>query len=556
MMISKIGILTVCGLALAMAPIAMGQGALDRNLDRGGSKPLDRKLNRAPQNEQPRGGRDFASEVKFRNAIVTGNAPGGVSFRGFVGYSDSRDFTGRSASDDIFAYRRDSYFSGLSGAGIRGTEALQYQFSMSTGSQGARGLTGSLEMSSTNAARTTFGRDTTTTEREARNDWLRSSSTYTASRGLRPTDLGNRKLSETEAEQTTVSPLLGVKTKKFRPNPLAVDGSITRPPAGTPAATPNPAAPNTTPTANPPGTPATTPGVTPTPTPVPAPTRENTTKIETLEDRIGDRLSKWDKDEVRKPGEPARWERRVDGVRRHLLIVPRNDPDAPAEESGKTLDGESLRMLRESATKIDSYVAPPPGVRLTDVYAKSMIAGQKSMASGDFFDAEAKFGRAITAVPGDTGAMAGRLHAQLGAGMLLSASVNLRNMLTVSPAVASATFDPKLLPPVGPLKDLAATLRERLKQNPEADAIARTMSDSEIGLMLAYIGWITNDLGTVKEGLAAVAPTKVTTELDEQNARLANFLRAVWLGEIPASAPTAPTPDQPKPEGAKPEVAK
>src|SRR2546423_569446 len=76
---------------------------------------------------------DFAAEVRLRNAIVTGNAPGGISFRGDVGYRAPGEFMGSLGSNDSFAFRRDSYYSGLGGLGIRGTDALQYQFAMATG---------------------------------------------------------------------------------------------------------------------------------------------------------------------------------------------------------------------------------------------------------------------------------------------------------------------------------------------------------------------------------------------------------------------------------------
>src|SRR5690606_6193755 len=44
----------------------------------------------------------------------------------------------------LFSYRRDSFYSGLAGMGIRGTEALQYQFALTTGSEPPPNLRGSL----------------------------------------------------------------------------------------------------------------------------------------------------------------------------------------------------------------------------------------------------------------------------------------------------------------------------------------------------------------------------------------------------------------------------
>src|SRR4051812_30179401 len=107
-----------CGLALS-AP-ALAQNVLDRNLQQGsgGVNP---------------GRPDFAQEVRFRNAIVTGNVPGGPSFRGNVGYRAPGEFAGNLPSNSLYTFRRDSVYSGLGGMGIRGTDALQYQFAATTG---------------------------------------------------------------------------------------------------------------------------------------------------------------------------------------------------------------------------------------------------------------------------------------------------------------------------------------------------------------------------------------------------------------------------------------
>src|SRR3954471_2751530 len=75
-----------CGLALS-AP-ALDQNVLDRNLQQGsgGVNP---------------GRPDFAQEARFRNAIVTGNVPGGLSFRGNVGYRAPGEFAGNLPSNSL-----------------------------------------------------------------------------------------------------------------------------------------------------------------------------------------------------------------------------------------------------------------------------------------------------------------------------------------------------------------------------------------------------------------------------------------------------------------------
>lgn len=123
--------------ALAGAPAsAVAQRALDRPL----YSPLDTTNSQLLAPPRP----TVADRVRFQNAIVTGNAPGGASFRGDVGYTAPFEFRGSLGSDDTFAFRRDSLFSGLGGQGIRGTDALQYQFALTTGSSVPQGLAGSL----------------------------------------------------------------------------------------------------------------------------------------------------------------------------------------------------------------------------------------------------------------------------------------------------------------------------------------------------------------------------------------------------------------------------
>jgi hypothetical protein len=113
-------LLVLAGSSLGITSGAVAQNALDHNqqVGSGGLNP-----------SRP----DFAQEVRLRNAIVTGNVPGGMSFRGNVGYRAPGELETNLGSNELFAFRRDSYYSGLGGLGIRGTEALQYQFAATTG---------------------------------------------------------------------------------------------------------------------------------------------------------------------------------------------------------------------------------------------------------------------------------------------------------------------------------------------------------------------------------------------------------------------------------------
>ncbi|MCR9076858.1 MAG: hypothetical protein NXI07_12545, partial [bacterium] len=126
-----VGALLLFAGSAANAQNALGDGnALDANPGQYGSGNYARP--------------SLVDELRFRNSIATGNAPGGLSFRGDLGYRSAGEFTGELGSDSLFAFRRDSLYSGLAGMGIRGTDALQYQFALTTGSAPPRNLIGNL----------------------------------------------------------------------------------------------------------------------------------------------------------------------------------------------------------------------------------------------------------------------------------------------------------------------------------------------------------------------------------------------------------------------------
>ncbi|MEK6702118.1 MAG: hypothetical protein AABZ53_07635, partial [Planctomycetota bacterium] len=362
------GLVVSCGVA---AP-AVAQNAL------GDGRGLDRNSSRYPQTQLPKGGRDFAAEVRFRNAIVTGNAPNGMSFRGSAGYSDAGDFRGKLGSDDLYNYRRDSYFSGLSGQGIRGTDALQYQFALTTGSSAPTGLAGSLDLSRS-GARTSqqraIVRDRAAEDRErsGSGSWLRSPSAFEADRTLQPTSLGYRRTKDGGQESITASTLLGVRSRLVgdpnastrREAKPVIDRGNTQDPTGLrtfgrpSGATPEPDGASAN-TRRPPTAP-TTPEAE---KPVVAPPSN-------AYEELLDRLDEWERKYpagTRTPGLEDPLEYRINGLRRHLFgerprfaplptlvdtpelpTSPVNPEDAPPEPGVEPLDPDTVRMVRETS---------------------------------------------------------------------------------------------------------------------------------------------------------------------------------------------------------------
>lgn len=115
----------------ASAQFALGTGnALARDLQNG--------------NPLAASSRDYAAEARARSAIVFGNAPGGFSFRGGLGYRDPGEFLGSLGSNDLHSFRRGTEISTLANRGIRPEQALESQSSLFQGSSRRSTNSGSL----------------------------------------------------------------------------------------------------------------------------------------------------------------------------------------------------------------------------------------------------------------------------------------------------------------------------------------------------------------------------------------------------------------------------
>ena len=223
--------LTVLALLSLSGTAASAQNAL------GDGRALDNNL--SPNSPYNTARQDFGNELRFRNAIATGNAPGGLSFRGDVGYASPFEFRGELGSDSLFSFRRDSVYSGLAGMGIRGTEAVQYQFALTTGARIPQNVVGSLVVPRDPASsavaraggvlsqRPQFGSTVSrpqqeinyrsdgtfdpTVQDEGALNQLRSTSAYTANRGFAPFMLTTIGQDTEDARALTATPLRGLK---------------------------------------------------------------------------------------------------------------------------------------------------------------------------------------------------------------------------------------------------------------------------------------------------------------------------------------------------------
>ncbi len=594
----RLAMLAAAGLAagVAMAQTQTGN-VLQRDLNRVKTGPGQPSAGLGPISTSAR---DIVQEVRLRNAIVTGNAPGGLSFRGDVGYSAPEDFRGSLGSDDTFAFRRDSLPSGVAGLGYRGTESLQYQFAYTTGSSTPTLYTnrlagGSAALPSANLGptRSLDASGMQSRQNVAEGAWstsaanmgtLRSVSAYQSSRLLTPSVVGYRP-TFAGLERTSASPLLGVRTVTLG-NGLERGAETPRPnaaPVGAPnnAAVPSASASNAAPTNAAPsssasfaagetpapvkelGQPGTQPGAQPGATPGGQPEINPSTQpgINDIFGATRTRLREAVKSRTpgaqpgtqpgtqpdqpgaqpgqpgAQPGQPGAqgtpadvdpYDARMAKLRATLdpnqrRRAPQIDPNTPddqltpeqraqrAANSGKLagVDQELIDLIRDARITTSTLVMDPQS---KDAIDAQMLRGQQLMGEQRYFDAEEQFARVVSFRPGDTAALVGRAHAQLGAGLFLSSALNLREVFANQPETMAVRYQHPAIPDTDRLRVLLERLRTNLQRG-------RAMNES--ALLVAYIGQQLDDAKIRQEGLDAMRAV-------DMNDPLADVLERAW----------------------------
>lgn len=574
----------VVGARCARAQNALGDGrALDRNLQHG-SGGVNTQV------------RDINALIRFNNAVVTGNAPGGRSFRGNAGYLASDDFRAATGTDALYNFRRDSATSALVASGIRGTDALQYQFSLSTGQAPPAAIgrfgdfSGGLprganpmhrpDIISSAAQNVTTGGTAATA--------LRSTADYNTQQSLRPSVLGVRQDKDGGESILTASPLLGVNWT----------------PIGTPGQAPT--TPGATSDVN---LPPSLTGIESHPAYAPAPpgfvqsmqssrldTQEQSPPIvmQELKRAIEENAKESSPNAERnkpaptnvplpgttKPEDDASipvWQRELDRIRKGLSGIPSPDeteavpgqPDTTGNKDGK--DGEKekekpngiLNLVEPTTGQINPDVLKalqatrptvisllPEESQVPNTYTAHMSRGEALLKSSQYFDAEDSFVRALAVKPSDPLANVGRIHAQLGASAFLTASANLKTLFAEHPEMIGTRYAPSLFPPEARIKTLAEQLRLNIKDPTSA-------LGKESGMLMAYLGYQSKNDALVKEGLDAMAAK--TFPEQKADVLLLGLMQKIWvegrdLPPAPAANPPADkpaAPDSPAPDQSK-----
>jgi hypothetical protein len=525
---------------LVVAGLAAGLGASVAHAQPA-SNVLQRDLRPANrfQSSQANSSRGSLSEqLRQRNALVTGNIGGGKSLQIDRPYLDSGDLRARLGTDDLFAFRRDSF--SASALGLRGTDSIQYQNTFSTGGLGlvprsnyassARALapdgaptrvTDPARTSTTSPGRlgTSLVDDTA-----SRLGTLRMTSSYASTLGLAPTAIGYRRTPD-GLDRVTASSLLGVRNQSTglggprsrfaedRSGQLIADATVAkveRTPTAYDAlrdrlnrasgagrvdlsARTKPETPGDSLIPDPSARTATT---TTSTTPTGATGSEGTAAWEAPMGRLRERLSM-----LTATGAAS-------GARARAFT-----------EAAMPLEPEAVRSILDAGGLENTLLVGE--VRPGDYFGEYIEAGQTAMAEGRYFDAEERFVRALGIRSDDVTAQIGRAHAQLGAGLFVSSAMNLRVLFEKHPELLGVRFAGVSIPPKPRLRAMAGELRLVIKRLTDLSMAP----PEDASLLLMYTGRLLADYDMMREGLAHLRAARGSASNDA----VPELLESLWI---------------------------
>ena len=148
--------------------------------------------------------------------------------------------------------------------------------------------------------------------------------------------------------------------------------------------------------------------------------------------------------------------------------------------------------------------------------AQLMREGEQAIGEGRYFEAEGAFRQAVRRQPDDPLAHMGLVHAQMGAGMIRSAAMRLREVFDEHPEVIAARYDAALLPAEERLRWLQGELQRMVREAADRP--------EDAALMLAYMGYQVDSRQLVRYGLARAEA------IDPEDGLYA-LLRRIWVDD-------------------------
>lgn len=150
--------------------------------------------------------------------------------------------------------------------------------------------------------------------------------------------------------------------------------------------------------------------------------------------------------------------------------------------------------------------------------------GEQRLALGEYFLAEKRFEQALRFIPGHPLATAGLGHANIGAGLYLSAAHVLQSLLSLQPEMIDVEYEPQLLPPRLELVRAAVAIQGRLDEERDGGTYA---------FLLAYIGHQLNDEEMIERGIETLE------QRSDGSDPIVPLLKSIWITNDPAQIPEA-----------------
>lgn len=261
----------------------------------------------------------------------------------------------------------------------------------------------------------------------------------------------------------------------------------------------------------------------------------------TPEQRARDRILK-DLDDLRRELRGNRRETPEEEAERTGIPLKTRDNDNP---SGNAADGGAagganaptgIERTREREKAFDELVdLLRHGQPVDDVSGNAVERVQEILQSAEsamsrqaYFLAEQHYTTALTLTPSNPLAKAGLANAQLGAGLLSSAAITLRELYSSNPELIDARFGATILPPRARMQ----ALLEKLASMPTDPRNA-----SDVGLLTAYVGRQLGDRAVIERGLATLGGGSPA------DATMSKLLRGIWLGAPSSDGAVAPPSD-------------
>lgn len=181
-------------------------------------------------------------------------------------------------------------------------------------------------------------------------------------------------------------------------------------------------------------------------------------------------------------------------------FMPEESGETPGETSGEDAGPTAGEPAIPLDTLLDSLQHRKYLERLSQGdgrrFDELMSSAEEALRDGEYFWAERRFVRALRYTPGHPLAQAGMGHAQLGAGLHISAALTLRRLMRRHPEMIDVRYDASLLPAPPRLNAAVRRIRELIAESPR---------DRDLrGFMLAYIGHQIEDPELIAEGLGVM----------------------------------------------------